>query len=150
MIPKDAINLDDGFPLEVPQVFLPWHKPLCDVAATSGGFYNASHMYCWKNCTFFHGLQYTLASEVVYDFSMPFERIIALVDHNSEEFDKVGVHLAKLFGNADLQVTERDKRLNWRIGKTSVSLSMFELVGFRCHLVIANEPNAKNTNILPV
>lgn len=144
-------QLQKGFPLEKPDTLLEWNVPLGELAAKTGGVLNGDRYY-WAPSVYLSGLKYLLSSENGLPDSTPFTSITAYAGLNKDsewdtevsllEYDKITVHLTKLFGEpyeVNPVNDNGEKSQSWKVGRIALRLSVIEHFALKCFLTISIE-----------
>lgn len=148
----NLLDFEKGFPLDTPNVILPWDKPLDEIARMSGGTWH-NDRYVWRDAKYFDGLGYLLCSDNGVGEQSPFRSISAYIGLNPEglwsdqivldEYKKVARHLIRVLGEpnekeVNPEVAETGS-LTWVFQKVKVYLDVIEQFSYKCYLTIGLE-----------
>ncbi|HET9281850.1 MAG TPA: hypothetical protein VFR24_07795 [Candidatus Angelobacter sp.] len=148
----NLLDLEKGFPLDTPNIILPWDKPLDEVARMSGGIWHKDR-YVWEDAKYFDGLSYLLCSENGVGKQNPFKRISAYIGLYPEgvwsdqialaEYKKVVQHLIRILGEpnerrASPEVPDAEE-LIWIFQKVKIYLAVIEQHVYKCYLTISSK-----------
>jgi len=146
-------KLQNGFPLENPDVLLEWNAPLDELAKKSGGVWRGDRYYWPRTLTYLGGLNFPLSSVNGIAQNAPFIGIWADIGRRDEDllwddalsvdgFEIVSKHLIELFGqpsNTEVVNDIGEKSHTWNVGNVSIYLGIIERFGLECSLKIGIE-----------
>jgi hypothetical protein len=147
----NLLDFNKGFPLDTPNVILPWDKPLDEVARMSGGIWH-NDRYVWRGARYLDGLGYLLCSDNGVGKQSPFRSISAYIGLSPEglwsdsnvldEFKKVVQHLIRIFGEPNERKVNPEEVSDtetsaWTLEKVKVCLYVIEQFSYKCYLTIS-------------
>jgi hypothetical protein len=144
-----ASFFEKGFPLEKPDIILPWGLSLTKVVEMSGGVWS-NDRYLWKNVTYLGGLDFILSSGNLINGFSSFKTIVAYVGLTAQGFSdkaaldgykKTSEHLIRIFGEPDERSNNSEvpetETLVWHFEKIEMRLDVIEQHVYKCFLTIS-------------